>query len=153
MRTGVLGSMVAVVCIVGVALTPGAFAQGMKWRGSGGWGPGGAYGRIYDTKTVETVSGEVVKVDRITPMRGMSAGVHLVVKTDKGDVSVHLGPQWYLENQDVKIEPKDKVEITGSRVTVQGKPALIAAEVKKGGEVLKLRDDAGIPMWAGWRRG
>jgi hypothetical protein len=108
---------------------------------------------MYDPKTVETVTGEVVKVDRITPMRGMSGGVHLVVKTDKGDVSVHLGPQWYLENQDVKIEPKDKVEIKGSRVTLQGKPTLIAAEVKKGDEVLKLRDDAGVPMWAGWRRG
>jgi hypothetical protein len=108
---------------------------------------------MFDPKTVETVTGEVVKVDRITPMRGMSSGVHLVVKTDKGDVSVHLGPQWYLENQDVKIEPKDKVEIKGSRVTLQGQATLIAAEVKKGDEVLKLRDDAGVPMWAGWRRG
>ena len=134
-------------------LGPGVLAQGMKWRGSGGWGPGSAYGRMYDPKTVEIVTGEVVKVDRITPMRGMSSGVHLVVKTDKGDVSVHLGPQWYLENQDVKIEPKDKVEIKGSRVTLQGQATLIAAEVKKGDEVLKLRDDAGVPMWAGWRRG
>jgi hypothetical protein len=134
-------------------LSPVALAQGMKWRGSGGWGPGSDYGRMYDPKTVETVTGDVVKVDRITPMRGMSSGVHLVVKTDKGDVSVHLGPQWYLENQDVKIEPKDKVEIKGSRVTLQGQPALIAAEVKKVDGVLKLRDDAGVPMWAGWRRG
>jgi hypothetical protein len=134
-------------------LSPVALAQGMKWRGSGGWGPGSDYGRMYDPKTVETVTGDVVKVDQITPMRGMSSGVHLVVKTDKGDVSVHLGPQWYLENQDVKIEPKDKVEIKGSRVTLQGQATLIAAEVKKGDEVLKLRDDAGVPMWAGWRRG
>jgi hypothetical protein len=135
-----------------LTLSPVALAQGMKWRGSGGWGPGGAYGRMYDPKTVDTVRGEVVKVDRITPMRGMSGGVHLVLKTDKGDVSVHLGPQWYLENQDVKIEPKDTVEVTGSRVTVQGQPALIAAEVKKGDQVLKLRDTAGTPVWAGWRK-
>ena len=52
--------------------------------------------------------------------------------------------------KDVKIEPKDKVEIKGSRVTMQGQPVLIAAEVKKGDETLKLRDDAGIPLWAGW---
>ena len=83
----------------------------------------------------------------------MSGGVHLVVKTDKGDVSVHLGPQWYLENQDVKVEPKDMVEIRGSRVMVQGKPAIVAAEVKKGDETLKLRDEAGVPVWSGWRRG
>jgi hypothetical protein len=135
-----------------LTLSPVALAQGMKWRGSGGWGPGAAYGRMYDPKTVDTVTGEVIKVDRITPMRGMSGGVHLVLKTDKGDVSVHLGPQWYLENQDVKIEPKDTVEVTGSRVTVQGQPALIAAEVKKGDQVLKLRDTAGTPVWAGWRK-
>ncbi len=30
------------------------------------------------------------------------------VKTDKETVSVHLGPSWYLENQDVKIEPKTR---------------------------------------------
>ena len=153
MRTRVWVIGMSVVGIAAVVLAPVAFAQGMKWRGSGGWGPGGPYGRMYDTKAVETVAGEVTQVDRITPMRGMSAGVHLVVKTDKGDLSVHLGPQWYLENQDVKIEPKDKVEIKGSRVTVQGKPTLIAAEVKKGDEVLKLRDEAGMPVWAGWRRG
>jgi hypothetical protein len=132
--------------------SPGALAQGLKWRGSGGWGPGSAYGRLYDPKTVETVSGEVVTIDRITPMRGMSGGVHLVVKTSTGDVSVHLGPQWYLENQDVRIELKDRVEVKGSRVTVQGEPVLIAAEMKKGDQVLKLRDEAGVPMWAGWRR-
>jgi hypothetical protein len=153
MKAGALAGMVFVIGIAAVVFAPATFAQGMKWRGSGGWGPGGPYGRMYDVKTVETISGEVTKVDRITPMRGMSAGVHLIVKTDKGDVSVHLGPQWYLENQDVKIEPKDKVEIKGSRVTAQGQPAVIAAEVKKGDQVLKLRDEAGMPVWAGWRRG
>ena len=153
MKTGALVSTMTVIGIAAVVLAPATFAQGMKWRGSGGWGPGGPYGRMYDAKTVETISGEVMKIDRITPMHGMSAGVHLMVKTDKGDVSVHLGPQWYLENQDVKIEPKDKVEIKGSRVTVQGQPAVIAAEVRKGDQVLRLRDEAGMPVWAGWRRG
>jgi hypothetical protein len=79
--------------------------------------------------------------------------MYLTVKTDKEEVPVHLGPLWYLENQDVKIAPKDKVEIKGSRVTVQEKPAIIAAEVKKGDQTLKLRDEAGVPVWSGWRRG
>ena len=75
----------------------------------------------------------------------MSSGVHVVLKTDKGDVSVHLGPQWYLGNQDVKIEPKDTLEVIGSRAVVEGRPALIAAKVKKGEQVLELRDAAGMP--------
>jgi hypothetical protein len=104
---------------------------------------------MFDTKTVETISGEVVSVDKITPMKGMYYGVHLVVRTEKEMISVHLGLGWYIENQDVKIEPKDKIEIKGSRVTFEGKPAIIAAEVKKGDERLKLRDEKGFPAWAG----
>ena len=132
-----------------------SFAQprgGMMWRGSGGWGPGSQYNRTYDPKAVETISGDVTSVDRITPAKGMSGGVHMLVKTDKETISVHLGPSWYIENQDVKIEPKDKVEVKGSRVTFGGKPALIASEVRKGNEVLTLRDEAGFPAWMAWRR-
>jgi hypothetical protein len=125
---------------------------GVRWRGSGGWGPGTPYSKMYDPKSVETVAGQVVTLDKITPLKTMSAGVHMTLKTDKEQISVHLGPSFYLENQDVKIEPKDKVEVKGSRVTFQGKPAIIAAEVKKGDEVLKLRDENGFPMWSGWRR-
>jgi hypothetical protein len=135
--------------------TTDSFAQkgpGMMWRGSGSWGPGSPYNRMYDPKTVETVTGEVVSVSRITPNKGMGAGVHVSLNTGKETISIHLGPNWYLENQDVKIEAKDKVEVKGSRITFGGKPAIIAEEVKKGDEVLKLRDDAGFPVWAGWRR-
>jgi hypothetical protein len=125
---------------------------GMMGRGSGGWGPASQYNRFYDPKTIETITGEVTKVDRITPGKGMSGGIHMLVKTDKETISVHLGPSWYLENQDVKIEAKDKVEVKGSRITFDGKPAIIAAEVRKGDEVLTLRNDAGFPVWSGWRR-
>jgi hypothetical protein len=85
-------------------------------------------------------------------MKGMGHGVHMTVKTATETLSVHLGPAWYLENQDVKLEPKQTVEVKGSRITFRGKPAIIAAEVHKGEEVLKLRDDNGHPLWAGWRR-
>jgi hypothetical protein len=143
------------VMILGVStllLTTDAFAQGFRWRGAGGWGPGGQYGRLYDTKTVETISGEVTRVQEMTPYRGMGRGVHLMLKTDKETISVHLGPAWYIERQDTKIATGDKIEVNGSRITYEGKPAIIAAEIHKGDEVLMLRDANGIPMWAGWRR-
>ena len=143
------------VAAIAMLITATAFAQrgpGMMWRGSGGWGPGTQYNRMYDPKTVETISGEIIAVDRITPAKGMSGGVHMNVKTDKETISVHLGPGFYIENQDIKLETKDKVEVKGSRITFGSKPAIIAMEVKKGDEVLKLRDDAGFPVWSGWRR-
>ncbi len=63
-----------------------------------------------------------------------------------------MGPGWFIENQDIKIEPKDKVEVKGSRITFEGTPAIIAAEVKKGDDILILRDENGFPAWSGWRR-
>jgi hypothetical protein len=144
----------AIVAFVGFVIAAQLYAQpaGIRWRGSGGWGPGTPYSRMYDAKTVETISGEVVKVDTITPRKGMSAGVHMSVKTDKEEIAVHLGPSYFIENQDVKIAAKDKVEVKGSRITFDGKPAIVAMELKKGDEVLKLRDDSGYPVWSGWRR-
>jgi hypothetical protein len=79
-------------------------------------------------------------VDKITPKKGMSYGVHLTLKSHNETISIRLGPAWYIENQDIRIMPTDKIEVTGSRITYQGKPVIIAAEIKKGDEVLKLRD-------------
>jgi hypothetical protein len=133
-----------------LAMTTAVFAA--PGRGMGGWGAGTEYGRMYNTQTVETVTGEVVKVKKIKPMRGMSYGIHLILKTDNGEIPVHLGPAWYINNQDMEVQAGDKVEVKGSRVTYDDKPALIAAEVKKGEDTLKLRNDNGFPAWAGWRR-
>jgi hypothetical protein len=146
-------TLMAVMTVLGFAFSTEALAQrGMTWKGSGGWGSGTPYGRMYNPQAVETISGEVVSVDKITPMKGMNYGVHLTLKTDKETISVHLGPGWYIENQDVKIVPGDKIEVKGSRISFEGKPALIAAEVKKGDAVLVLRDAGGFPVWSGWRR-
>ncbi len=37
----------------------------------------------------------------------------------------------------------------GSKITFDGAPAIIAAEIKMVDTVLKLRDDNGFPVWAG----
>ncbi len=147
------GTFVGVILILSVLLVTDGFAQrGVRWVGSRGWRAGTPYNRMYDPKTVETISGEVVSVDTLTFMQGMSYGVHVMVKTDKETVSVHLGPGWYILNQDMKIEPKDRIEVKGSRITFEGKPAIIAAEVRKGEDLMKLRDDNGFPVWSGWRK-
>lgn len=149
-RKSIISVMIAASLLLFVST---AFAGPWKgWRGSGGWGMGSQYNRMYNPAAVETVSGVVESVDKITPMKGMYGGIHIVLKTDKEAISVHLGPEWYIERLDTKIQKGDTIEVKGSRVTFAGKPAVIAAEVKKGDSTLVLRDSAGIPAWAGWRR-
>jgi len=146
--------MISIAVALSVLFVVSAALAGpwMGWRGSGGWGMGSSYQRMYNPATVETVSGVVESVDKITPMKGMNSGIHIALKTDKETIAVHLGPEWYIERQDVKLEKGDTIEVKGSRVTFDGKPAIIAAECKKGDSVLILRDGAGFPAWAGWRR-
>jgi hypothetical protein len=62
-----------------------------------GPGPRAHYKRMYDPKTVETVSGEVVQVKTIPHRRGTGSGVHLMLKTAKEEIPVHLGPSFYLD--------------------------------------------------------
>lgn len=146
-----LTTLIAIMSVLSLGVFTATEAMARMGQGGGGWGQGANYNKMYNPQTVETISGEVVSVDNITPMKGMNPGVHLVVKTDKETISVHLGPQWYIEKQEVDINPKDKIEVKGSRITFEGKPAIIAAEVKKGSEVLTLRDASGFPSWSGWR--
>ena len=71
--------------------------------------------------------------------------------TNNGDITIHLGPGWYIDNQVTQLNADDNVIVTGSRVTYEGNVVIIAKEVTKDGQVLKLRDDNGYPLWAAWR--
>jgi hypothetical protein len=116
-----------------------------------GWGPGSKYNMMYDTKTIETVNGSVISIDQVSPDKNMSAGIHLILNTGNGNITIHLGPAWFIDNQDIKINKDDNISVTGSRVSYNGDQIIIAKEVIKGDQNLKLRDDNGYPMWSGWR--
>ncbi|MDI6854664.1 MAG: DNA-binding protein [Deltaproteobacteria bacterium] len=132
--------VLAAACILALALAGGALAQQ-------GMGPGKGAGQMYKPQMEETITGQVTSMETVTT--GPYQGVHLKVKTDKETLPVHLGPKSYLDKQEMKFSEGDKVQVTGSRVTMDGKPAIIAKEVKKDGKTMELRDDRGVPKWAG----
>jgi hypothetical protein len=149
-----------VVTVLCLALAGPALAQ----TGPGGMGMGSGKGmgagmgpRLYNPQTVATVTGPVEKLEDLPSMgggggRGMQyRGVTL--KTGQGSLMVHLGPVWYLDEKKLAVKVGDTVEATGSKVTLNNQPALIAREVKVNGTTLKLRDDQGLPLWRGMGRG
>lgn len=146
------GALIMAVCAV-LAAPAALSAQGQGLQPRRGWGAGSAYARLYDAATVETVSGEVAEVlfeeSRVAPGRG----VHLRLATGAGEVAVHLGPEWFVAAQDVAIEPGDQITVTGSRITYAGGPAIVAALVQRGDEVLEFRDEWGYPRWSALSRG
>ena len=133
-----LVALIAAACVAGLVTPSQALAQRAA-HGRGG---------LYNPQTVETVSGEVIAVERVAYGRRGSYGIHMLLKTRSGKLTVHLGPSRFMDRQSLKVEPRDVIEVTGSKVTYRGRPALIAAEIKKGAEALTLRDARGIPLWS-----
>jgi hypothetical protein len=101
----------------------------------------------FNPKTVETVEGIVVEAPEFKHV-DIPEMEHLTLKTKQEKLIVLLAPNWFLAKQDWKITPLDRLEITGSRLTLEGKPAMIAQEVEKDGKIMKLRDESGRPRWA-----
>lgn len=149
-RNAILMTLLGLVTITSIGV---AAPRGFGWRGSGGWAAGGPYGRLFDPKTVVSVSGTITTLEETTPFKDMGMGVHLMLKTKTETIDVHLGPLWYVESQDADLKVGDTVDVRGSRIGSSQQPAILAIEVKRGDDVLALRDEDGIPRWAGWRRG
>lgn len=128
-------------------------AQNRPNKGMVNWSSDTPYVRMYNPQTVQTVTVTVQKVEIFSPEKGMSMGIHLTTNLNDELLDVHLGPAWFIKNQELQIIEGDELEITGSMITFEGSEALIAKTVKLKEDTLTLRDDTGRPVWAGWTRG
>ena len=133
--------------LAAVLITAPAWAQGHP-------------GRHYDPKAVVTVQGQVEKVETFSkPGRGgmeTQPGRQLqliYLKTDKGTVTVHLGPEKFLEQQQFTPKAGDSMTVTGAKMTTGQGEVIVAAEVKADGKSVTLRDAQGVPVWRGQGRG
>jgi hypothetical protein len=134
--------VVALVAVLGSSAGPGGRAEEAVAPA-----PDAAIRRGYDPATVETLDGEVTRVSKVAFKHERGYGVQLMLRTAKELVLVRLGPGSWVERQQVEIDPGDTIAVKGSRVTRGQKPAIVAAEVRKGDRVLRLRDDRGTPLW------
>jgi hypothetical protein len=130
--------------LLSLVLAGVSWAQSDLQKGKGG-GPSG----LYDTQTVVTVSGIVIAKTPPSGYEGLPMLVYLTVKTEAGKITVFMGPDLYVDKMPVKINKLDRIQVTGSQVNWEGKPLIVAAEIKKGDQVLKLREPNGVPVWTG----
>jgi DNA/RNA endonuclease YhcR with UshA esterase domain len=101
----------------------------------------------YNTATEVTLSGTITNVETHMGRMGWN-GTHLVVSFGAETLDVHVGPSNYLAQQGFSFAPGEQIQVTGSRIKFEGSDALIAREIKKGEQVLKLRNSQGIPAWS-----
>lgn len=105
------------------------------------------YSTLFNPGTVGTVSGEVVRVEQAFAGSGKDYCVHALLQTPQGQVTVILAPKGYMAEQGLTLDRKDRVTVTGSLISVLGKPFLLAMEMA-GDRSMKLREGSGRPAWA-----
>ena len=131
----------AVATVVGLGAAP-VLAQRGWCRGEGM--------PKYDPTTEVKLEGTVKSVEKIDcgSPRGRR-GTHLTVQVDEEMVEIHLGPSDFLAENKIEFEKGDMLEFTGSRVKYMEEDVLLVHEVKKGAQSITLRNEEGIPEWAG----
>lgn len=135
----ILGGSIALLSVAGLAV---AIKKGLNNRRM--------YKRPFDSKKVEKLEGKILEVDHTKEKNNEVRGTYLYLRSKDEVLPVHLGPAWYLDRQKRRFKAGDKIQVKGSRVSVNGKEGIVAASVTKGSEQLRLRDKTGTPFWYGW---
>ena len=115
--------------------------------GQGSWW-GSPINPGFDKNTVVQVSGTANQVD-IVQRSGPST---LRLDTSGESFTVMLGPGWYLAELQLDLRTGDRLLVEGSKMMDRGGNLhLIASRLvnERTGAVLRLRDDAGRPLWMG----
>jgi hypothetical protein len=93
-----------------------------------------------------SVDGDVVGVDRQPPGAQLESGVRLTLQPGAGEpIVVELAPGWYLDQNEIGFERRERVSVRGTRPSAGG--AVVAWEIRKAGRSLRLRDETGRPLW------
>jgi sporulation protein YlmC with PRC-barrel domain len=122
--------------------TPRTDATDAAWRADG------KYARLYQANREKTIEGEVQEVGRFTIEGSQAAGTQLVIVTkDDEKVAVHLGPQSFMADQKLQVKTGDQIKIIGSQAEHGGRQIVLAREVHKGDQMIRVRNEQGAPLW------
>lgn len=107
----------------------------------------------YNTETVTTIEGKITKMDTVTTNYGRFASLLIIVKSGDKEHLVYVSPNWYLDQEKIKLAKGKIIKITGSEITYLNKPHLIAREFDYEKKKYEVRKQDGSPIWAGMRMG
>jgi hypothetical protein len=89
-------------------------------------------------------------IEEIREVPGEFEGTHLVVKTETKTFLVHCAPSAFLKEIDASFAKGDQVLIVGAQAP-DAPEEILAREITDGNNTVTLRDDKGVPIWAGWK--
>ncbi|GEM_PF-1003747 len=104
----------------------------------------------YNARREVTFSGTVAgKTKGRAP--GYAQGMSILVRTGKTLRDVELGPAWYVGRQQAAIKLGDKVTVKGVPLALGKEKVFLARQIRRGRQILALRDTTGMPYWSARR--
>jgi hypothetical protein len=136
----------------GYALILGVFAAGAvlaMGREAPENGAAAIFDQSYDPAREVTFEGRVLKVDPAPCASLPISNLHLHMLLPEGPAEINLGPCWYVQDQPLQFKKGDLVSGIGSEMEPKANVprVIVAREVRRGKEVLRLRDPGGKPQW------
>jgi len=102
----------------------------------------------YDMSLEQRLTGVVVSAIELP------GSTELVVTVSNGENSfeVQVGPADWMADKGYSFVPGEGVEILGAMLFSEGNDTIVARQIWKGGEEIRLRDATGQPLWVGAQR-
>ncbi len=135
-------SRIALAAIIFSVLCLAVSAWGSSTQKAADTGP------KYDVTQQVKIKGVIEDVHD-TP--GEYEGTHLVVKTDTGTVLVHVAPAGFLKEIEASFNKGDQIVVVGAKNAGTEGDEILAKEITIGNNTTTLRDEGGVPVWAGWK--
>jgi DNA/RNA endonuclease YhcR with UshA esterase domain len=105
-------------------------------------------GPKYDVKNEVKIKGVI---DEVRQVPGSYEGTYLVVKTESKTVVVRAAPADFLKEIETTFTKGEQVEVVGCKAPDTTDEEILAREITVGQNTTTLRDDKGVPVWAGWK--
>ncbi|MCH9626563.1 MAG: hypothetical protein S4CHLAM2_01850 [Chlamydiales bacterium] len=103
----------------------------------------------FNPSSVRTFHGEVLSVQTFGYITRPSQHKQVLLRTQNGEITVDVGPDWYLDAQGVVLTPGEKITVEGSLIKVNGTRFVIASSLTTDEMTYKLREKNGHPVWRG----
>jgi len=110
------------------------------------WGKDAKLTKAFADGQKVKISGDFIRTETIELGNADTDATCLWIDTSDGRQQVILGPNWFVEHQDLKMNRGDAVSIVGRKATIDGKEYIAAWDIEHATTTWTLWDDT-TPAW------
>ncbi len=149
MRIPTTNSMLHYCTVIAVIFCLFSVAEAADHGNYIGWEKNSPYNRLYNAKERDSLKGNILRFEEVTPLPGMAPGTAFILEEGGDEILVHLCPVAFRTAKETGIRTGIKTKVSGSWAVIDGKDVFMAAKIKQGDSfVFKVRLTAdGNPFW------